>query len=58
MEYFRYMRQLLDERGAKHVKIFGGGGGVIVPDEIAELENVASSGSIVPRTAAAWASWA
>ena len=38
MEYFRYMRQLLDERGARHVKIFGGGGGVIVPDEIAELE--------------------
>jgi methylmalonyl-CoA mutase len=38
MEYFRYMRQLLDERGARHIKIFGGGGGVIVPDEIKELE--------------------
>jgi len=38
MEYFRYMRQLLDERGASHIKLFGGGGGVIVPDEIAELE--------------------
>ena len=38
MEYFRYMRQLLDERGAAHVRIFGGGGGVIVPDEIRELQ--------------------
>ncbi|MFK7931734.1 MAG: fused isobutyryl-CoA mutase/GTPase IcmF [Myxococcota bacterium] len=38
MEYFKYMRQLLDERGASHIKLFGGGGGVIVPDEIAELE--------------------
>ncbi len=38
MEYFRYMRQLLDEAGAGHVKIFGGGGGVIVPDEIRELQ--------------------
>ncbi len=38
MEYFRYMRQLLDERGATHVKIFGGGGGVIVPEEIRALQ--------------------
>ncbi|MCO4747523.1 MAG: methylmalonyl-CoA mutase family protein [Proteobacteria bacterium] len=38
MEYFRYMRKLLNERGGAHIKIFGGGGGVIVPDEIAELE--------------------
>ncbi|MFT7521967.1 MAG: methylmalonyl-CoA mutase, partial [Kiritimatiellia bacterium] len=38
MEYFKYMRRMLDERGAPHIKIFGGGGGVIVPDEIIELE--------------------
>ncbi len=38
MEYFRYMRELLDQKGAQHVKIFGGGGGVIVPDEIAILQ--------------------
>ncbi len=38
MEYFRYMRELLDAGGGKHIRIFGGGGGVIVPDEIAELE--------------------
>jgi len=39
MEYFRYMRELLDDRGAKHVKIFGGGGGVIVPEEIEALQD-------------------
>ncbi len=38
MEYFRYMRELLDRADCKHVKIFGGGGGVIVPDEIRELQ--------------------
>jgi len=38
MEYFRYLRKLLDERGASHVRIFGGGGGVIVPAEIRALE--------------------
>jgi len=38
MEYFKYCRQRLDEAGLNHVKIFGGGGGVIVPDEIKELE--------------------
>lgn len=38
MEYFKYIRQILDDRGASHIRIFGGGGGVIVPDEIRELE--------------------
>ena len=38
MEFFKYIRQLLDERGASHVRIYGGGGGVIVPAEIEELE--------------------
>ncbi len=38
VEYFKYMVDLLRERGAGHVKVFGGGGGVIVPEEIAELE--------------------
>ncbi|MEO6148536.1 MAG: cobalamin-dependent protein, partial [Mucilaginibacter sp.] len=36
-EYFKYMYDLLRERGAGHIKIFGGGGGVILPHEIAEL---------------------
>ena len=37
-EYFKYMRDLLNEKGAAHIKIFGGGGGVILPSEIAYLE--------------------
>jgi len=36
-EYFKYMRDLLVERGAGHIKIFGGGGGVILPSEIKDL---------------------
>jgi isobutyryl-CoA mutase len=36
-EYFKYMFDLLQEKGASHIKIFGGGGGVILPDEIKEL---------------------
>jgi methylmalonyl-CoA mutase len=36
-EYFKYMYDLLKERGCGHIKIFGGGGGVILPTEIAEL---------------------
>ncbi len=38
MEFFTYMIDLLRERGADHIKVFGGGGGVIIPREIAELE--------------------
>jgi methylmalonyl-CoA mutase len=38
IEFFKYMHDLLEERGAGHIKIFAGGGGVIVPEEIAELE--------------------
>ena len=37
-EYFRYMYDLLQEKGAGHIKIFGGGGGVILPDEIEQLQ--------------------
>ena len=36
-EYFKYMHDLLKEKGAGHIKIFGGGGGVILPEEIKEL---------------------
>ena len=38
LEYFKYMLDLLKEKGASHIKVFGGGGGVIVPEEIKELE--------------------
>ncbi len=37
-EYFRFMIDQLKERGAGHIQIFGGGGGTITLDEIAELE--------------------
>lgn len=37
MEYFTYVRELLDKNGGQSVRIFGGGGGVITPPEIAEL---------------------
>ncbi|MBU6270194.1 MAG: methylmalonyl-CoA mutase family protein [Betaproteobacteria bacterium] len=37
VEYFKYMIDLLREAGASHIKVFGGGGGVIVPAEIREL---------------------
>ncbi len=36
-EYFKYMYDLLKEKGASHIKIFGGGGGVILPEEIKDL---------------------
>ena len=38
MEYFKYMHDLLKEKGAPHIKIFGGGGGTILPSEIEELQ--------------------
>ena len=39
IEFFKYMYDLLKERGAERIKIFGGGGGVILPEEIDELHN-------------------
>ncbi|HEY4800332.1 MAG TPA: methylmalonyl-CoA mutase family protein, partial [Bacteroidia bacterium] len=38
-EYFKYMYDLLKKKGAGHIKIFGGGGGTILPEEIKELES-------------------
>ena len=39
VEFFKYMKDLLDENGSGHIKIFGGGGGTILPSEIEELHH-------------------
>ena len=39
VEFFKYMKDLLNENGCGHIKIFGGGGGTILPAEIEELHN-------------------
>src|SRR3954451_1861724 len=39
VEYFKYMVDLLHQRGGAHIQVFGGGGGVIVPSEIQELQD-------------------
>ena len=39
VEFFKYMKDLLDENGCGHIKLFGGGGGTILPSEIEELHN-------------------
>src|SRR5487761_2794567 len=38
LEYFKHMVDMLKERGAPHIRVFGGGGGTITPEEIAELQ--------------------
>ena len=38
MEYFKYMKDLLEQKGAGYIKVFGGGGGTILPAEIEELQ--------------------
>ncbi|HEY6007028.1 MAG TPA: cobalamin-dependent protein, partial [Geobacteraceae bacterium] len=49
VEFFKYIRDLLDERGAGHIRIFGGGGGVIIPDEIREIEGYGISKIFSPE---------
>jgi methylmalonyl-CoA mutase len=39
IEFFKYMKDLLEENGCGHIKIFGGGGGTILPEEIEELHH-------------------
>jgi methylmalonyl-CoA mutase len=39
VEYFSYLKDLLDQRGSGHIRIYGGGGGVIAPDEIEALRS-------------------
>jgi len=39
LEFFKYMKDLLDQNGCGHIKIFGGGGGTILPQEITDLQH-------------------
>lgn len=52
IEFFKYMIDLLKERGAPHIKVFGGGGGVIVADEIRELQDYGVSRIYSPEDGA------
>ncbi len=47
--FFKYIRDLLQERGAEHIRVFGGGGGVIVPEEIMEIEGYGVSKIFSPE---------
>ncbi|MBI1920014.1 MAG: cobalamin B12-binding domain-containing protein [Geobacter sp.] len=47
--FFKYIRDLLEARGAGHIRIFGGGGGVIIPDEIREIEEYGISKIFSPE---------
>ncbi|MEK5079216.1 fused isobutyryl-CoA mutase/GTPase IcmF [Solibacillus sp. FSL W7-1436] len=49
IEYFKYMYDLLREKGAPHIKIYGGGGGVILPREIKELHDYGIAGIFSPE---------
>ncbi|RZI44008.1 methylmalonyl-CoA mutase [Herbaspirillum sp. HC18] len=49
VEYFKYMIDLLKQRGGAHIKVFGGGGGVIVPAEIADLHGYGVSRIFSPE---------
>ncbi|AYC28803.1 fused isobutyryl-CoA mutase/GTPase IcmF [Paenisporosarcina cavernae] len=49
VEYFKYMHDLLAERGAPHIRIYGGGGGVIIPKEIKELQDYGIAGIFSPE---------
>ena len=54
VEFFKYIVDLLKEHGAGHIKVFGGGGGVIVPEEIRELESYGVEKIYSPEDGARW----
>jgi methylmalonyl-CoA mutase len=54
MEFFKYMIDLLKERGAPHIRVFGGGGGVIVPEEARELEEYGVAKIYTPEHGTRW----
>ena len=49
VEYFKYMYDLLKEKGAPNIRIYGGGGGVIIPREIKELHDYGISWIFSPE---------
>ncbi|HOZ45944.1 MAG TPA: methylmalonyl-CoA mutase family protein [Candidatus Hydrogenedentes bacterium] len=49
VEFFRYLMELLRERGADHIRVFGGGGGVIVPAEIRQIEAMGATKIFSPE---------
>ena len=53
-EFYRYLVDLLRERGASHVRVFGGGGGVIVPAEIRSLEQYGVTKIYSPEDGRRW----
>jgi methylmalonyl-CoA mutase len=53
-EYFKYMHDLLKEKGAGHIKIFGGGGGTILPSEMRNCRAMASPASIIRTMVVRW----
>ncbi|MFC2164358.1 fused isobutyryl-CoA mutase/GTPase IcmF [Acidobacteriota bacterium] len=54
IEFFKYMVDLLKEAGATEIKIFGGGGGVIIPEEIEELETYGVAKIYSPEDGTRW----
>ncbi|MDM8517006.1 methylmalonyl-CoA mutase family protein [Desulfobacterales bacterium HSG16] len=54
VEFFKYIIDLLKEGSAQHIKVFGGGGGVIVPEEIKELEDYGVSKIYSPEDGTKW----
>jgi len=55
IEFFKYMLDLLRSRGGEHIKVFGGGGGVIVRPRSRSCRTTAWRASTRPRTGSAWA---
>jgi methylmalonyl-CoA mutase cobalamin-binding subunit len=53
-EYFKYMYDLLKEKGAGHIKIFGGGGGVILPLKFQNCTNTESKEFILQMMVVPW----
>jgi len=54
LEFFKYMVDLLKEKKASHIKVFGGGGGVIIPEEIEELEKYGVAKIYSPNDGLQW----